>query len=329
MVHTAVAFAKRRNRLRDVGVHDVDRSGRDEHDHRAPRRRPSTACPVLLLPGDIFASRRPIRCCSNSSRPGSRDVSVNDCFKPVSRYWDRINRPEQLVTALLEAMRVLTSPADTGAVTLALPQDVQAEAFDYPVALFARASGPFRARVPIATRCGAAAALHPQRAAAARHRGRRRPLQRSHRRARARSSRPRASPSPRRRRARAASRPTIRSSSDRWASRAASRRTAWRATPTSSSLVGTRLTDFTTASRTAFHHPDVTVHRHQRHRARRAESRRAAARGRRAATLDELRHALAGWRVPVRIRDARRRAQARVGRRESTRIVAPRQWTRC
>ena len=66
----------------------------------------------------------------------SQDVSVNDCFKPVSRYWDRINRPEQILTALPEAMRVLTSPADTGAVTLALPQDVQAEAFDYPAALF-------------------------------------------------------------------------------------------------------------------------------------------------------------------------------------------------
>src|SRR5207244_3391375 len=67
----------------------------------------------------------------------SQDVSVNDCFKPVSRYWDRITRPEQIVTALPEAMRTLTSPAETGAVTLALPQDVQAEAYDYPAAFFA------------------------------------------------------------------------------------------------------------------------------------------------------------------------------------------------
>ncbi len=66
------------------------------------------------------------------------DVSVNDCFKPVSKYWDRINRPEQLPSALLAAMRVLTDPAETGAVTLALPQDVQAEAFDWPDELFAR-----------------------------------------------------------------------------------------------------------------------------------------------------------------------------------------------
>ena len=67
---------------------------------------------------------------------GTQDVSVNDCFKPVSRYWDRINRPEQLITALPEALRILTSPAETGAVTLCLPQDVQAEAFEYPEGLF-------------------------------------------------------------------------------------------------------------------------------------------------------------------------------------------------
>jgi 3D-(3,5/4)-trihydroxycyclohexane-1,2-dione acylhydrolase (decyclizing) len=68
--------------------------------------------------------------------PHSQDISVNDCFKPVSRYWDRLNRPEQAIPSLLEAMRVLTSQADTGAVTLALPQDVQAEAFDYPAPFF-------------------------------------------------------------------------------------------------------------------------------------------------------------------------------------------------
>ncbi|MCP5110970.1 MAG: 3D-(3,5/4)-trihydroxycyclohexane-1,2-dione acylhydrolase (decyclizing), partial [bacterium] len=68
--------------------------------------------------------------------PVTQDISVNDCLRPVSRYWDRINRPDQIITALPEAMRVLTSPADTGTVTLALPQDVQAEAFDYPATLF-------------------------------------------------------------------------------------------------------------------------------------------------------------------------------------------------
>src|ERR1039457_2241582 len=93
--------------------------------------------PVLLLPGDIFARRLVATVLQQLESPGSQDISVNDCFKPVSRYWDRINRPEQIITSLPEAMRVLTSPAETGSVTLAMPQDVQADAFDYPVELFA------------------------------------------------------------------------------------------------------------------------------------------------------------------------------------------------
>ena len=90
--------------------------------------------PVLLLPGRYFrAPQRGPGFAAARSKPASQDISVNDCFKPVSRYWDRINRPDQILTALPEVMRVLTSPADTGAVTLALPQDVQTEAYDYPV----------------------------------------------------------------------------------------------------------------------------------------------------------------------------------------------------
>ena len=92
--------------------------------------------PVLLLPGDIFAERRQGPVLQQLESTATQDIGVNDCFKPVSRYWDRIYRPEQLISALSEAMRVLTSPAETGAVTLALPQDVQTEAFDYPLALF-------------------------------------------------------------------------------------------------------------------------------------------------------------------------------------------------
>ena len=92
--------------------------------------------PVLLLAGDIFAERIQAPVLQQLESEHSQDISVNDCFKPVSRYWDRIYRPEQLITALPAAMRVLTSPADTGAVTLALPQDVQAEAYDYPSAFF-------------------------------------------------------------------------------------------------------------------------------------------------------------------------------------------------
>ena len=92
--------------------------------------------PVLILPGDIFAERIQAPVLQQVESEHSQDISVNDCFKPVSRYWDRINRPEQLIATLPEAMRVLTSPADTGAVTLSLPQDVQAEAYDYPSGMF-------------------------------------------------------------------------------------------------------------------------------------------------------------------------------------------------
>jgi 3D-(3,5/4)-trihydroxycyclohexane-1,2-dione acylhydrolase (decyclizing) len=93
--------------------------------------------PVLLLPSDIFARRNVAPVLQQLESPSSQDISVNDAFKPVSRYWDRIYRPEQIITSLPEVMRVLTSPAHTGAVTLALPQDVQAEAYDFPEELFA------------------------------------------------------------------------------------------------------------------------------------------------------------------------------------------------
>ena len=92
--------------------------------------------PVLLLPGDTFATRRTAPVLQQSESPWSQDISVNDTLKPVSRYWDRINRPEQLVASLPSAMRTLTDQAETGAVTLALPQDVQTEAWDFPEELF-------------------------------------------------------------------------------------------------------------------------------------------------------------------------------------------------
>jgi 3D-(3,5/4)-trihydroxycyclohexane-1,2-dione acylhydrolase (decyclizing) len=92
--------------------------------------------PVLLLPGDIFARRNVAPVLQQLESGITQDISVTDCFKPVSKYWDRINRPDQLITSLPEVMRVLTSQADTGAVTLALPQDVQVETFDYPESLF-------------------------------------------------------------------------------------------------------------------------------------------------------------------------------------------------
>ena len=159
MVHTAAAYAKMHNRLRTLACTTLDRPGRDEHDHRRGGATINRV-PVLLLPGDIFASRRPAPVLQQLESSQSQDVSVNDCFKPVSRYWDRINRPEQIVTALPEAMRVLTSPAETGAVTLALPQDVQAEAYDYPAALFEpRVWTIARAARRIALGCSEAAQL--------------------------------------------------------------------------------------------------------------------------------------------------------------------------
>jgi 3D-(3,5/4)-trihydroxycyclohexane-1,2-dione acylhydrolase (decyclizing) len=94
--------------------------------------------PVLLLPADTFADRSASPLLQELELPQSGDVSVNDCFRPVSRYFDRVWRPEQLPSALLAAMRVLTDPAETGAVTLCLPQDVQATAFDWPRDLFAK-----------------------------------------------------------------------------------------------------------------------------------------------------------------------------------------------
>jgi 3D-(3,5/4)-trihydroxycyclohexane-1,2-dione acylhydrolase (decyclizing) len=92
--------------------------------------------PVLLLPGDIFATREPNPVLQQLESASTQDISVNDCFKPVSKYWDRINRPEQLIYSLPEVMRVLTSQAETGAVTLSMPQDVQTHAYDFPDDLF-------------------------------------------------------------------------------------------------------------------------------------------------------------------------------------------------
>jgi 3D-(3,5/4)-trihydroxycyclohexane-1,2-dione acylhydrolase (decyclizing) len=135
MVHTAAAFAKASNRLRTLACTSSIGPGATNMITGAAVAT-INRLPVLLLPGDIFSTRLPDPVLQQLEYPQSRDVSVNDCFKPVSKYWDRINRPEQLPSALLEAMRVLTSPADTGAVTLALPQDVQPEATEFPSALF-------------------------------------------------------------------------------------------------------------------------------------------------------------------------------------------------
>jgi 3D-(3,5/4)-trihydroxycyclohexane-1,2-dione acylhydrolase (decyclizing) len=135
MVHTATAFAKVSRRMRALACTSSIGPGATNMVTGAATAT-INRLPVLLLPGDIFARRNVAPVLQQLELPNSQDVSVNDCFKPVSRYWDRLNRPEQAITSLLEAMRVLTSQADTGAVTLALPQDVQAESYDYPSAFF-------------------------------------------------------------------------------------------------------------------------------------------------------------------------------------------------
>jgi 3D-(3,5/4)-trihydroxycyclohexane-1,2-dione acylhydrolase (decyclizing) len=137
MVHIASGFAKHRNRLTTFACTSSIGPGATNMVTGAATATVNRL-PVLLLPGDIFASRVAPPVLQQQEPAGGPDSSANDAFRPVSRYFDRINRPDQLPGSLLEAMRVLTDPADTGAVTLALPQDVQTEAFDYPEELFER-----------------------------------------------------------------------------------------------------------------------------------------------------------------------------------------------
>jgi 3D-(3,5/4)-trihydroxycyclohexane-1,2-dione acylhydrolase (decyclizing) len=137
MVHMAAAFAKASNRLRTLicttsvgpGATNMVTGAAGATINRVP---------VLLLPGDIFARRNVAPVLQQLESGTTQDISVNDCFRPVARYWDRIERPEQILTALPAAMRVLTSPAETGAVVVAMPQDVQSEAFDFPEEFFAK-----------------------------------------------------------------------------------------------------------------------------------------------------------------------------------------------
>jgi len=135
MVHAAAAFAKASFRMRTMVCTTSIGPGATNMVTGAAAATVNRL-PVLLLPGDLFARRNVAPVLQQLESPATQDISVNDSFKPVSRYWDRIQRPEQLLTSLPEALRVLTSPAETGAVTLCLPQDVQAEAFDFPEEFF-------------------------------------------------------------------------------------------------------------------------------------------------------------------------------------------------
>ncbi|MEU6549876.1 3D-(3,5/4)-trihydroxycyclohexane-1,2-dione acylhydrolase (decyclizing) [Streptomyces sp. NPDC046915] len=136
MVHAAVGYARQSNRL---STHAVTTSIGPGATNLVTGAALATVnhLPVLLLPGDVFATRPADPVLQQLEVPYAGDVSVNDCLRPVSRYFDRINRPEALIPAALQAMRVLTDPVETGAVTLALPQDVQAEAYDWPEEFFA------------------------------------------------------------------------------------------------------------------------------------------------------------------------------------------------
>ncbi len=159
MAHAAIAFAKASFRRRMMAVTTSIGPGATNLVTAAALAHVNRL-PVLLLPGDVFASRRPDPVLQQIEDFGDGTVSANDCFRPVSRYFDRITRPEQLIPALARAMAVLTDPAECGPVTLALCQDVQAEAFDYPAALFAeRIWAPRRVRPDVDELAAAVAAL--------------------------------------------------------------------------------------------------------------------------------------------------------------------------
>src|SRR5687768_8136753 len=147
MAHAAIAFAKANARRRMMacttsigpGASNMVTAAAVAHVNRLP---------VLFLPGDIFASRRPDPVLQQLEALGDPTASVNDCFRPVSRYFDRIMRPEQILVSLPAALRVLLDPADCGPVTLALPQDVQTEAYDYPAEFFRRRVHRIRKPLP-------------------------------------------------------------------------------------------------------------------------------------------------------------------------------------
>jgi 3D-(3,5/4)-trihydroxycyclohexane-1,2-dione acylhydrolase (decyclizing) len=147
MVHTAAAYARMTNRLSTFACTASVGPGSTNMVTGAAGAT-INRLPVLLLPGDVFATRAADPVLQQLETPWAGDMSVNDCLRPVSRFFDRIARPEQLIDAALKAVRTLTDPADTGAVTLALPQDVQAEAYDWPREFLAERVWPVRRPVP-------------------------------------------------------------------------------------------------------------------------------------------------------------------------------------
>ncbi len=135
MGHIAMGFAKQKKRKQIMAVTSSIGPGAMNM-VTAAGTATANRIPVLFLPADTYATRQPDPVLQQIEQPHDFSITANDAFKPVSKYWDRINRPEQLMTAAIHAMRVLTDPAETGAVTLCLPQDVQGETYDYPVEFF-------------------------------------------------------------------------------------------------------------------------------------------------------------------------------------------------
>src|SRR5580658_7561244 len=158
MVHTACGYAKANNRLATLACSSSIGPGATNMITGAALAT-INRLPVLLLPSDYYATRRQGPVLQQLEHPVSADVSVNDCFRPVSRFFDRITRPEQVLTALPEAMRVLTDPIETGTVTIALPQDIQAHAFDYPANFFQKHIWRVERRPPDHQRIAEAIAL--------------------------------------------------------------------------------------------------------------------------------------------------------------------------
>ena len=137
MAHTAVAFAKQCKRKKIIAVTSSVGPGAANM-VTAAATATANNIPVLILPGDVYACRQPDPVLQQVEQTHDLSLSTNDAFRPVCRYWDRVVRPEQLMSAMLSAMRVLTDPANTGAVCVAMPQDVEGEAYDYPESFFAR-----------------------------------------------------------------------------------------------------------------------------------------------------------------------------------------------
>ncbi|MCU5583035.1 3D-(3,5/4)-trihydroxycyclohexane-1,2-dione acylhydrolase (decyclizing) [Bacillus toyonensis] len=147
MANAAMAFAKQKHRKQIMACTSSVGPGSANMITSAATASANNI-PVLLLPGDVFATRQPDPVLQQIEQTHDLSISTNDAFRAVSKYWDRINRPEQLMTAMIQAMRVLTNPADTGAVTICLPQDVQGEAWDFPSYFFKKRVHRIERRLP-------------------------------------------------------------------------------------------------------------------------------------------------------------------------------------